>query len=69
MTHDPVPLEPPAAAAASWTSPSSGPPLAPDPSFVASVPLGGAAPVTETQEPRTDLRDLVLATVLFAGAL
>jgi len=59
MTDDPV----------SWTSPSAARPTSADPSFVATVPLGGATPVVVDEEPRTDLRDLVLATVLFAGAL
>ena len=53
-----------------WSSPSDAPaPSGSDPSFVPSMPLGGAAPVVPVQEHRTDLRDLFLATVLFGCAL
>ena len=52
-----------------WSAPSAAPAPSNDPSFVASVALGGTAPVAVAEEHRTDLRDLVLATVLFAGAL
>ena len=52
-----------------WSSPSAAPAPGNDPSFVASVALGGAAPVAPLEEHRTDLRELFLVTVLFACAL
>jgi hypothetical protein len=52
-----------------WSSPSGAPASANDPSFVASVALGGAAPVAVVEEHHTDLRELFLATILFGCAL
>ncbi len=52
-----------------WSSPADAPASGNDPSFVASVALGGAAPVEPVVVHRTDLRELFLVTILFGCAL
>ena len=52
-----------------WSSPADAPASGNDPSFVASVALGGAVPVEPVVVHRTDLRELFLVTILFGCAL